>query len=227
MHVYMISLFWIVMFVHDDYCQGDTTDHYLSKADQNRWAAVVLQYMTDRELDDRIVVRGHNDSDQNVQKIRDLITLGRSAVVELEIEIFSCVYVACSAWDISVPSHENETLSTEQKYDAEHDVDDDLIDLDPMLFRQTLCTVTKFRVQRKMTEINFLRLGTFSSEFSEEICVWHRICESNLKNSIRIRSNSTSDQDLDKIVFHDVILPSSCPVDPRNLTTSPNKRQIR
>ena len=44
---------------------------------------------------------------------------------------------------------------------------------------------------------------------------------------VRTRSNTTSDRDLDKIVFQNVILPSSCPAGPRNLIPSPGKRQIR
>ena len=39
--------------------------------------------------------------------------------------------------------------------------------------------------------------------------------------------NTTSDRDLDKIVFQDVILPSGCPACPNNLITSPDKWQIR
>ena len=45
-----------------------------------------------RELDDRVVVRGQDDSGQNAQKIRDLISLGRSAVAELATEVFLCAY---------------------------------------------------------------------------------------------------------------------------------------
>ena len=43
----------------------------------------------------------------------------------------------------------------------------------------------------------------------------------------KTRGNTTNDSDLNRILFHDVILSSSCPVCPRILTTSPNKRQIR
>ena len=80
-----------------------------------------------RELDDRVVVRGHDDSRQNARKIRDLITIGSSAVDELATEVFSGAYEACSAWDVSVPNHEVGT--TGQKYVAEYDVADDLTDL--------------------------------------------------------------------------------------------------
>ena len=200
---------------------------------------------TGRELDDRVVVRGHDDSGQNAWKTRDLITLGSSAVAELATEIFSCAYVACSAWDVSVPSHENGSLTTGQKYDAEYDVADDLTVLGPTLFRQTPCTVTKFRVQRKMAEVNYLSLGTFSSELSKGAATTvssvsdiafvivslteysDSDLESNLKKPIRMRSNTTNAGDPEKIVFLDVILPGACPVCPRILTSSPNKRQIR
>ena len=43
----------------------------------------------------------------------------------------------------------------------------------------------------------------------------------------KTRSNTTNDSDLNRILFHDVILSSTCPACPRILTTSPNKRQIR
>ena len=137
------------------------------------------------------------------------------------------------------------TLTTGQKYDAEYDVADDLTDLGPMLFRQTPCTVTKFRVQRKMAEVNYLSLGTFSSELSKGAATTvssvsdiafvivslteysDSDLESNLKKPTRMRSNTTTAGDLEKIVFLDVILPGACPVCPRILTTSPNKRQIR
>ena len=59
---------------------------------------------TGREPDDRVVVRGHDVSGQNTWKIRDLITLGNSAVAVSATEVFSCAYVACSAWDGSVPA---------------------------------------------------------------------------------------------------------------------------
>ena len=81
---------------------------------------------TGRELDDRVVVRGHDDSGQNAWKTRDLITLGCSAVAVSATEVFSCAYEACSAWDVLVPNHENGTLIIGQKYDAEYDVADDL-----------------------------------------------------------------------------------------------------
>ena len=140
------------------------------------------------------------------------------------------------------PATKNGTLTTGQKYDAEYDVADDLTDLGPMLFRQTPCTVTKFRVQRKMVEVNYLSLGTFSSELSKgAVSSVSDIAfvivslteysdsdlESNLKKPIRMRSNTTNAGDLEKIVFLDVILPGACAVCPRILTTSQNKRQIR
>ena len=71
---------------------------------------------TGRETDDRVVVRGHDVSGQNTWKTCDLITLESSAVAEFATEVFSCAYVACSAWDGSAG----------QKYDAEYDVADDL-----------------------------------------------------------------------------------------------------
>ena len=40
---------------------------------------------------------------------------------------------------------------------------------------------------------------------------------------VRTRSNTTRDRDLDKIVFQDVMIPSSCPAGPRNLITSPRQ----
>ena len=173
---------------------------------------------TGRDLDDLVVVRGHDDSGLNARKTRDLITLGSSAVDELATEIFSSAYVACSAWDGSVPSYINGALTTGQKYDAEYDVADDLTDLGPMLFRQTPCTVTKFRVQRKMAEVNCLSLGAFSSDLSKGAAEYSDSdFESILVKPLRTRSNTTSA----------VILPSACPACPRILTTSPNKRQIR
>ena len=47
-----------------------------------------------------------------------------------------------------------------------------------------------------------------------------------LASTPKTRSNTTSDRDLNRIVFHDVILSSTCPACPRILPTSPNKRQI-
>ena len=43
----------------------------------------------------------------------------------------------------------------------------------------------------------------------------------------KTRSNTTNDRDLNRILFHDIILSCSCPASPRILTTSPNKRHIR
>ena len=48
-----------------------------------------------------------------------------------------------------------------------------------------------------------------------------------LASTPKTRSNTTSDRDLNRIVFHDVILSSTCLACPRILTTSPNRRQIR
>ena len=161
-------------------------------------------------------MRGHDGSGQNAWKTRDLITLGSSAVDELATEIF-CAYVARSAWDGSV-------LNTGQKYDAEYDVADELTDLGPMLFRQTPCIVTKFRVQRKMGEVNCLSLGVFSADLSKGAAEYSDSdFESILVKPLRTRSNTTSARDLEKIVFQDVILPSACPACPR----IPTKRQIR
>ena len=50
---------------------------------------------------------------------------------------------------------------------AEYDVANDLSDLGPMLSRQTQYTLTKFSVQRKVAEANYLSFGTFSSELSK------------------------------------------------------------
>ena len=112
-------------------------------------------------------MRGHDDSGQNARKIRDLITLGRSDVAESASEVFSCAYEACSAWDVSVSNHENGTLTTGQKYVAEYDVDNDLSDFGPILYRKTHNTLIKFRVQRKVAEDNYLNFGTFASELSK------------------------------------------------------------
>ena len=70
--------------------------------------------------------------------------------------------------------------------------------------------------------------GAFSSDLSKGATEYSDSdFESILVKPLRTRSNTTSDRDLDKIVFQDVILPSACPACPRNLTISPNKRQIR
>ena len=122
---------------------------------------------TGRELDDLIVVCGNDDSGLNIRKIRDLITLGRSAVAESATEVFSCAYEACSAWDVLVPNHENGTLTTGQKYVAEYDVDNDLSDFGPRLSRKTHYTLIKFSVQRKVAEANCLSFGTYASELSK------------------------------------------------------------
>ena len=90
-------------------------------------------------------MRGRDDSGQDAWKIRDLITLGSSAVAEFATDVFSRAYEACSAWNVSVPIHENGTLTTGQTYVAEFDVADDLSDLGPMLSRQTQHTLTKFQ----------------------------------------------------------------------------------
>ena len=119
----MISqgVLWIGMFVHGDYCKGNTTGRLPFESGPEQMSSLMDLWIvvcsgqgdsSGRELDDRVVVRGHDDSGQNARKIRDFITLGRSAVAEFAIEIFSCAYVACSAWDVSVPSHE--------KWDIDH-----------------------------------------------------------------------------------------------------------
>ena len=249
---------WVVVFVHDDKSQGNTTGRLPFECGPEQMSSLMDLWIvvfihggsgqgdtTGRELDDRVVVRGHDDSGQNAWKIRDLITLGSSAVAELATEVFSCAYEACSAWNVSVPSHENGTLTTGQKYVGEYDVANDLSDLGPMLSRQTHYTLTKFSVQRKVAEVNYLSFGTFSSELSKGatttmslvsdiafVIVSLTECpdsdlESYLKKPIRMRSNTTNARVLTKSVFLDVILPGACPACPRILTTSPNKRQIR
>ena len=193
----------------------------------------------------RIVVRGHDDSGQDAWKIRDLIALGSSAVAESATDVFSRAYEACSVWSVSVPIHENGTLTTGQKYVAEYDVANDLADLGPMLSRQTQYTLTKLSVQRKVAEATYLSFGTFSSELSTGatttmslvsdiafVIVSLSECpdsdlESHLNEPIRMRSNTTNARDLEKTVFLDAIIPGACPACPRILTTSPNKRQIR
>ena len=111
---------WIVVFVHDDYSQANTTGRLPFECGPEQMSSLmdlwIVVYVhggsgqgdtTGRELDDRVVVRGHDDSGKNAWKIRDLITLGSSAVAEFATEVFSCAYEACSAWNVSVPSHEN------------------------------------------------------------------------------------------------------------------------
>ena len=106
-------------------------------------------------------MRGNDDSGLNVRKIRDLITLGRSAVAESATEVFSCAYEACSAWDVLVPNHENSTLTTGQKNVAKYDVDNDLSDFGPRLSRKTHYTLIKFSVQRKVAEGQLPELRDF------------------------------------------------------------------
>ena len=227
---------WIGMFVHPDYCR-DTTGRLPFESGPEQMSSLMELWIvvcsdqgdsTGRELDDLDVVRELDDSGQNARKIRDLITLGSSDVDELATEIFSCAYVACRCVGWFSPQLQNGALTTGQKYDAEYDVADDSTDLGPMLFRQTPCIVTKFRVQRKMAEVNCLSLGAFSSDLSKGAAEYSDSdFGSILVKPLRTRSNTTSARDLDKIVFQDVILPSACPACPRNLTTSPDKRQIR
>ena len=176
---------------------------------------------------------------QDAWKIRDLITLGSSAVAEFATEVFSCAYEACSAWYVSVPSHENGTLATGQKFVAEYYVANDLSDLGPMLSKQTQCILTNFSVQRKVPEANNLSLGTSSSEFSKgattTVSLVPDIAFVNVSVTecadsdftTRMRSNTTNAGDLEKTVFLDAVLPGACPACPKILTTSPNKRQIR
>ena len=77
-------------------------------------------------------------SEQDTWKIREFSKLGGSAVAEF-------VSGAC--------------LDPYEKLDDETDVANDLSDLG--LYRQTPCIVTKFKVQRKMAEVNYLSLGAF------------------------------------------------------------------
>ena len=107
---------WIGTPAHGDYCQGNTAGRLPFESGPEQMSSLMDLWIvvcsgqgdsSGRELNDRVVVRGHDDSGQNAWKTRDLITLGSSAVDELAIEFFSCAYVACSAWDVSVPSHEN------------------------------------------------------------------------------------------------------------------------
>ena len=64
-------------------------------------------------------------------------------------------------------------------------------------------------------------LNRVATELSDSVFV------SFLAPTPKTRSNTTNDSDLNRILFHDVILSSTCPACPRILTTSPNKRQIR
>ena len=64
-------------------------------------------------------------------------------------------------------------------------------------------------------------LNRVATELSDSVFV------SLLAPTPKTRSNTTNDSDLNRILFHDVILSSTCPACPRILTTSPNKRQIR
>ena len=158
----------------------------------------------------RIVLRGHDDSGQDAWKIRDLITLGSSAVAEFATDVFSCAYEACSAWNVSVPIHENGTLTTGQKYVAEYDVANDMSDLGLMLSRQTQYTLTKFSAERKEAEANELSKGatTTMSLVSDIAFVIVSLTEcpdsdleSYLNEPIRMRSNTTNARDFEKTVF--------------------------
>ena len=94
---------------------------------------------------------------QDAWKIRGLITIG--ALLFLS----SKQNEECSAWYVSVPSLENGTLATRQKFVAEYDVANDLSDLCPMLSKETQYILTKFSVQRKVAEAVYLSLSTFFS----------------------------------------------------------------
>ena len=70
--------------------------------------------------------------------------------------------------------------------------------------------------------------GAFSSDLNRGATeLSDSVFVSFLAPTPKTRSNTTSDSDLNRIFFHDVILSSTCPAFPRILTTSPNKRQIR
>ena len=60
--------------------------------------------------------------------------------------------------------------------------------------------------------------GAFSSHLSKGATEYFDLDFESIL--FRTRSNTTSDRDLDKIVFQDVILPSSCPASPRDLRDS-------
>ena len=148
-------------------------------------------------LNDWVVERGHDVSGQNTWKTRDLITPGSPDVAVSATEIFSYAYAVCCAWDGPAYNYKIGAMNTGQKYDAGYVVADDLT-------------------------------GAFSSDLKKGA--------TELSDSVfvpflafmpKTRSNTTSDRDLNRIVFHDVILSSTCPACPRILTTSPNKRQIR
>ena len=64
-------------------------------------------------------------------------------------------------------------------------------------------------------------LNRVATELSDSVIV------SLLTPKPKTRSNTKNDRDLNRILFHDIILSCSCPACPRILTTSPNKRQIR
>ena len=184
---------WIVVYIHGGSGQGDTTGRELDvflflsgkmippsllshMASSRRAGPSSMEWRNCKNRSAkglckkehlRIVVRGHDDSGQVAWKIRDLSTLGSSAVAEFATDVFSRAHEACSAWNVSVPTHENGTLTTGQKYVAEYDVANDLSDLGPMLSGQTQYTLTKFSVQQKVAEANDLSFGTFSSELSK------------------------------------------------------------
>ena len=134
-------------------------------------------------------MRGHDVSGQNAWKTRDLITSGALMSPGLQ-QKSSCVPTPFAVRGmVQFPNYKMGALTTGQNYDVGDVVADDLT-------------------------------GAFSSDLNR--------CATELSDSVfvsflasipKTRSNTTSDGDLDKIVFQDVILSSTCPACPRILTT--------
>ena len=148
-------------------------------------------------LNDWVVERGHDVSGQNTGKTRDLITPGSPDVADSATEIFLCAHAVCCTWDDPAYNYKIGAMNTGQNHDVGDVVADDLT-------------------------------GAFSSDLNRGVTeLSDSVFVSFWASTPKTRSNTTSDRDLNRIVFHDVILSSTCPACPRILTTSPNKRQIR
>ena len=164
-------------------------------------------------LNDWVVERGHDVSGQNTWKTRDLITPGSPDVAVSATEIFSCAHAVCCAWDGPAYNYKIGAMNTGQKYDAGYVV------VGAMNTGQKYDA--GYVVADDLTGAFSSDLNKGATELSDSVIV------SFLTPIPKTRSNTTNDRDLNRIVFHDVILSSTCLACPRILTTSPNKRKIR
>ena len=180
------------MFLHRDLCRPTTgRSPFVSRSEQisslrELWSVGWSDQgaSTGREIEDLVVVRGNDESDLDERKIIDLINPGGSAVTESITEVFSFTYVARSA----------RNYLNDWVVERGHDVSG--------------------QNTGKTRDLVIPGSPDVAGLYAHAVCcTWDGPAYHYKIGAMpKTRSNTTSDRDLNRIVFHDVILSSTWPV---------------